>query len=359
MGRDHSRVPSDRRALSDALVECGACDGGIFRASLGCSETPICAASSPIVVPFLVIIWSTRRAHRTDSFLCGVYLCSCLAPRHVLIYQRRFKFPAALTTDNGPNDGFGDASESCTSAAPGGTHGDELLLVKPGAYYGHANRNRGRSDPRQCAYRWPDAPSTNGYTPPLLSFGTGSFDGIVEVLSNAFPALKHDLLVTRFSAGKGGLDGVVKRIRLSDDGGRAAFAGDVAAVSGVDVTETPHGSYLMPRVQKGELLFVAPAQPPGVDASRPFFTAVKPHRGRAAGGNVVTVGGVHFGDAPTATIGGKACTGVHAVAADGTSFRCTVPPADRAGTFVRLVVATGAGVESGESAGRGDFWYMN
>lgn len=265
-------------------------------------------------------------------------------------------------TDNGPNAEFGDASASCTSVVPGGTHGDELLHVTRGGYYGHANRNRGRSHPRECAYRWPNAPARNGYTPPLLSFDSGSYTGIVEVLSNVFPDLKHDLLITRFTGGVGGQEGVTKRIRLSGGGTRAAFAGDLVHASGVDLTETPHGSYLMPRVQKGELLYVAPVHPPSRHddggGQRPFFIAVKPHRGRPAGGNVVTVGGLALGTAPTATFGGKPCTAVHAVAADGTSFRCTVPPADTPGALVRVVVTTAEGVET-RGQGRGDFWYMN
>jgi len=262
-------------------------------------------------------------------------------------------------TDNGPNRFYGDASETCTAVKESGTHGDKLLLVREGAYYGHANRNRARTDARQCRLHWPGAPGSDTYTPPLLSFATGSYNGIVEVLSNLFPAVKHDLFITRFSGGAGGLAGETKRIRLSDGGTRATFVGDVASASGVDVTETPHGSYLMPRVQKGQMLVVAPVRPPHLDASRPYFVAVKPHRGRAAGGNVVTVGGLFFGDAPTATFGGRPCTDVHAVADDGRSFRCTVPAAEVAGTLVRVVVATAAGVESVSSAGRGDFWYMD
>lgn len=278
-------------------------------------------------------------------------------------------------TDNGPNAEFGDASASCTSVVPGGTHGDELLRVQRGGYYGHANRNRGRSHPHECAYRWPDAPGGTGYSPPLLSFDSGSYTGIVEVLSNVFPDLKHDLLVTRFTGGVGGQTGVTKRIRLSAQGARAAFAGDLVDASGVDVTETPHGSYLMPRVQKGELLYVAPVHPPssraggggegdgdgeggGEPGRAPLFIAVKPHRGRVGGGNVVTVGGLALGAAPTATFGGKPCTDVHDVAADGTSFRCTVPPADTPGALVRVVVTTAAGLTS-RGRGRGDFWYMN
>lgn len=276
-------------------------------------------------------------------------------------------------TDNGPNAEFGDASASCTSVVPGGTHGDELLRIERGGYYGHANRNRGRSHPRECAYRWPDAPGNGGYTPPLLSFGSGSYTGIVEVLSNVFPDLKHDLLITRFSGGIGGQSGETKRVRLSEQGHRAAFAGDIADASGVDLTETPHGSYLMPRVQKGELLYVAPVHlrpsqgngdgdsdgdGDGGSGGAPLFIAVKPHRGRPAGGNVVTIGGLSFGKAPSATFGGKPCTNVYDVAADGTSFRCTTPPADTPGSLVHVEVTTAAGLTS-RGRGRGDFWYMN
>ena len=67
-----------------------------------------------------------------------------------------------------------------------------------GAYYGHPNRNRAREDSRQCFYYWPAQAGSAAYMPPLASFAEGSYDGINEVLSNVFPAMKHDLLVSRF-----------------------------------------------------------------------------------------------------------------------------------------------------------------
>ncbi|OSX75613.1 hypothetical protein BU14_0229s0001 [Porphyra umbilicalis] len=265
-------------------------------------------------------------------------------------------------TDNGPNELFGDeVFDGCDSSRASTGHGDKVVRLVRGAHYGHPNPNRGRDDPAQCTYKWPNEAETADYKPPLVAFADGSHDGIVEVLSNVFPAMKHDVLVSKFSTGNRANDGLLKLIHLSDAGADdPPTVTDVHPASGLDIESTPSGAYYLPRTQKGELLAIVPVYDPPPADGPPLPLGVKPHRGPAAGGHTVTVGGHNFGAAPTATLGDRPCTDVRDVAPDGTRFRCTVPPAAVAGALVRLAVTAGeTGVTSDVTPGRGDYWYMN
>lgn len=107
------------------------------------------------------------------------------------------------------------------------------------------------------------------------------------------------------------------------------------------------------------MLVAAPDYPTPPAAAGPVVVGVGPHRGRAAGGNTVTIAGHHFGEGiPAATIGGAPCTDVRAVAVDGRSFQCTAPRGTP-GSLVRVVVTTSEGRVSAKTAGRGDYWYMD
>ena len=115
-------------------------------------------------------------------------------------------------TDNGPPP-FA-ASSSCTEAKVTASASDELDLVEEGLYYGHPNRNRGRSDPAQCVYHAPEEPSSGSYRAPIAVLPSGSScNGLAEYTSDAFAGeMQGDLLC----AGIG--TGVLRRIVLSQDG---------------------------------------------------------------------------------------------------------------------------------------------
>jgi len=104
-----------------------------------------------------------------------------------------------------------------------------------GADYGHPNRNRVREDSRYCSYYWPAQAGSAAFTPPLASLAKGSYDGVKEVLSNVFPAIKHDLLVSRFSTGNRGNDGVIKRLQLTGGPTGSVVVTDLIAASGLDI----------------------------------------------------------------------------------------------------------------------------
>lgn len=260
-------------------------------------------------------------------------------------------------TDNGPNVGFGDLPDGCYGSAPSLGAPDELLRLTRGGYYGHPNRNRARTDPRQCTYHGPDAPATDGYTPPLVNLRMSSMNGVVEYMANNWcGALKHELLVAKFSGAASA--GETLRARLGNGGKSLESLSSVAPFSGLLLAQTASGALLSPQPQKNRILVYEPVVKMPPSGAPPSVTAVRPHRGPVGGGNTVTVGGFGFGGgaALSATLGGKPCTDVRAVSSDGRSFRCTAP-AGTPGGLVRVVVTAG-GVASGVTPGKGDYWYM-
>lgn len=262
-------------------------------------------------------------------------------------------------TDNGPNAGYGDVAEGCDASSDGFTQQDKLLHLTGGGYYGHPNRNRARDDGRQCFYYRNAEPSQNGYTAPMADLGRSSINGVMEYTANLFGgALKHDLLLAKFSGGSS--SGQTQRVQLgagAGGGGKAESITDLFGFSGLLMVQTPAGAVLSPQPQKNRVLVAAPDYPTPAAAAGPVVVAVAPHRGRVAGGNTVTIGGHHFGGAPAATIGGAPCGDVRNVAPDGRSFQCTAP-AGAPGSLVRVVVTTSGGRVSAVTPGRGDYWYM-
>jgi len=262
---------------------------------------------------------------------------------------------ALYGTDNGPNAGYGDVAVGCGGSAKGYGQKDKLLRLTAGSYHGHPNRNRARDDPRQCTYHRTSDGAGGGYTPALADLGRSSMNGVLEFMGNAFGgALKHDLLVAKFSGSSGA--GVTARARLSADGTAVTSLADLLPFSGLLLVQAASGAVLAPQPQKNRVTVYVPDYPPPAAAAPPTVAGVAPHRGRVGGGNGVTIAGHNFGAAPSATLGGRPCGNVRDVADDGTSFRCTAP-AGVAGELVRVVVTAG-GRGSATTPGRGDYWYM-
>lgn len=73
-----------------------------------------------------------------------------------------------FSMDNGPNSGYGLGSTSMFSNdGIGANSGDEICQIKKGHYYGLANRNRAKRDPRQAVYYANDIPQSK--VPSLVS----------------------------------------------------------------------------------------------------------------------------------------------------------------------------------------------
>ncbi len=161
-------------------------------------------------------------------------------------------------TDNGA---MGEAvSASCTTSGGPSSVADELNLIEQGRYYGHPNRNRGRSDPRQCIYHPPEEGSGPGFTGPIAVLPDHcSCDGIVEYTAGAFAGVMPGDLIY------GGLTGGnVWHARLSADG-RAVVATSVLASNfdqPLDVTVGPDGTIYIAEFGGDRISYLAPEPQP-------------------------------------------------------------------------------------------------
>ena len=161
-------------------------------------------------------------------------------------------------TDNGPNGPT--TSTSCMTTGGGVEQNDELNLIEMGDYYGFPNRNRGRSDARQCVYHAPSEGSGVDFTAPILTLPAHcSCDGIAEYTSSQFGgAMQGDLLIAQFVLGN------VLRVTLSGDG--QSVVANATLQSGLnnplDVTVGPTGVIYIAQFGAGEISYLDPVPKP-------------------------------------------------------------------------------------------------
>jgi glucose/arabinose dehydrogenase len=120
-------------------------------------------------------------------------------------------------TDNGPDRGdaeshSGPGSLTCdTDTGAAAEAADKLIILEPGQYYGHPNRNRGRTDPRQCRFYAATEPGNDEYTAPIATLPSSS-NGLAEYVGAAFDeTMRGDLLYVS-------LDGELHRVALLPGG---------------------------------------------------------------------------------------------------------------------------------------------
>jgi hypothetical protein len=229
-------------------------------------------------------------------------------------------------TDNGANSGFGARSLSCTTQGDDPNVQDSLYIVRKGSYYGHANRNRGRVDQRQCVWRG------EGSTPAIAQM-TSSTNGIVSYTGNAFGGqLKNNLFLTKMAWM--GQPGKTFRVELADDG-QTVKAGpyEIWGDSGLSVVQGPGGELFMPQLKSRRVLVLVPDEGGGAGgagggvavraAAGPLVHAVHPTRGHVGGGTDILVSGARFAAGATVRVGGALCLDVRVVSAG--QLRCRTP----------------------------------
>jgi IPT/TIG domain/Glucose / Sorbosone dehydrogenase len=221
-------------------------------------------------------------------------------------------------TDNGPNSEYGPVALNCTEQAPGVTESDKLLLLQRGGYYGHPNRKRAETDPRQCTWRSPNLPSQNGYTAPLMKV-QASTCGIIEFESDHFNGqMRGDLILSKYNS-------ELYRVILSPDGTTVNPYTDPAVPlvgnGGLAVTQAPDGSLIDARHTEGSCYVYKPVES---TSSAMDIKSVFPRRGGLAGGSQLMIFGVNFGGSPNVTIGGNAC--VNATLVSPKKITCVLPP---------------------------------
>jgi glucose/arabinose dehydrogenase len=210
-------------------------------------------------------------------------------------------------TDNGPNGGYGKASTSCsTQSATDASALDELNRIVAGGYYGHPNRNRGRTDARQCVYHAGTEASSGGYTAPIEANLPASSDGLVEYTSNKFGGqMQGDLLYVSWVSNE------LRRVKLSPDG--LSVVSDTVLATGLanalDVTVGPDGTIYVAEYGGGKITYFRPDETPVSSVS---VISVSPNVGPVTGGQSVTITGSNFTTTAetTATIGGQPLAGM-------------------------------------------------
>jgi glucose/arabinose dehydrogenase len=198
-------------------------------------------------------------------------------------------------TDNGPNVGFGKASLTENTEAGDPNTQDKVLLVGKNHYHGHANRNRGRFEPRENRYYYPwDKANPELYTQPLIELPS-SKDGIDEYRANAFGgSLRGSLLVQEWN-------GFLSALKLSADGRTVeSFSERVWGTQrGLDVVCGPGGAIVVVDYSGGQVNASLPE-----DKNVTSMTAydVFPWRAPASGGFKFVIGGKGFGALADTTV---------------------------------------------------------
>lgn len=223
-------------------------------------------------------------------------------------------------TDNGPNTNFGPSSTSCTTDGPDPESEDKLVRLLRGQYYGHPNRNRGRSDSRQCKYIPPWESSADGYVQPI-GMMESSTNGIIEFRANVFQgALKGNLFMSKVSFGE---QGKVWRAELSDNGEwLSAGPYQFQERSGVSLVQGLYGELVMPQLKK---YYVLVYQPQEIAPRSVQLINVYPTRGPKRGGNILMLTGHHLNKPEIVVmVGDNPCINYFYV--DYQHLKCTAPP---------------------------------
>ena len=192
-------------------------------------------------------------------------------------------------TDNGANKG-GPASTSATTEEPfPESVPDELNLIVEGEYYGHPNRNLGRSEDRFNEYYYYDEESIpEVYTAPLAT-ATSSNNGIDEYRATVFESQLRGNLISQT------WNGETFRFELASDGQSVVSQESFDTISdGLDIVTGPGGAIVGIDLSDNSITVATPDDITLVGATKAFD--VFPWRAPAIGGQEFVIGGIGFGD---------------------------------------------------------------
>ncbi len=278
-------------------------------------------------------------ATQTSGFDVKVFAPGFRNPYDLVMHSNGFLYG----TDNGPNSYFPNGTLwGCDSIGPSITTSDELVLIEKNHYYGHPNRPRSFTDPRQCFFRPPTDPSDAGYTAPLRVV-TSSTNGILEYRSRRFGSVNRgDLYTARFEGGLG-------RATLSPDG--RAVTGYLPGgpmYGALDVVEGPDGTLFGARYGTGQVLMQCPIDPPSL--SGPKIVRMWPERGPHNQARTATIRGsrLALASAPQVQLGGVT---LQVLSFDSSSVTVSIPSMGAPG-WRSLTVTTAEGTDLATSAYR-------
>lgn len=180
----------------------------------------------------------------------SVYAAGLRNPYDVVVHSNG----KIYATDNGKSGAT--VSTGCAASGANPSAADELNLIVQGDYYGHPNRNRGRTDARQCVYHAPEDGDGVDFTGPIAVLPNHcSCDGITEYTSDVFGGtMQGDLLIASWAQGE------LMRVQLSGDGESVTNVATLAEdLSGpLDVTVGPGGTIYIAEFSAGRITYLAP-----------------------------------------------------------------------------------------------------
>lgn len=254
--------------------------------------------------------------------------------------------------DNGPNPGYGRQSTSCTTNLETDPHyQDKFLLLKRKAWYGHANRNRGRNDPKQCVFQ-PIGANASGQEPALRQIES-STNGITEYSANILGSeFKGTMCFARIGFGQD--PGKTFALFMNGRGNRVTGREEIMAEGGLDMKMDRLGSLITPDFTRNTFKVIRPV-PAGEFAKAPVAViSVLPKYGPPEGGKKIWVT-AKFPAASTASVwvGQSECT--NAIVVNYNTITCFTPRG-APGSYETVTISIN-GVES-PSIGKGDYRYM-
>lgn len=211
-------------------------------------------------------------------------------------------------TDNGPNNGYGEASKSLIETIGDVTFTkDELNKVyayeQHKTYYGSANRNRGKMTGDDIQYKWigGNTASYETYKEPVATMKS-SMNGIVEYTSMAFNGgMRGELIIQKYKSSP-------FRFKLSDNGEKAKDLGVVSSETqlfkGLDLAIAPGGVLLSSGYINDNFHVGIPEE----NTKGLIVYDITPWRSPAAGQNTFVIAGQSFGDSAQVFIGGIEAT---------------------------------------------------
>lgn len=205
-------------------------------------------------------------------------------------------------TDLGGDPPFGQKSVSCDAAVPlAADQPDRIYRVRPGRWYGAANRVRGQDDPQYCVYLWGDEANLTkikkaypDFTAPRFNTAKALKDGIInaglvgfaQYLSNWFPSIRERFIATEF-------DGVSDESPSSKRRGMVVvnvWSGKIfkiADVPGTSITMDRYGSIFVGQFSLGKIGIVEPVVTNWM-RKQPMIRNVWPTRGKPGTQIIIT-----------------------------------------------------------------------
>ncbi|MEQ9626250.1 malectin domain-containing carbohydrate-binding protein, partial [Coleofasciculus chthonoplastes] len=228
-------------------------------------------------------------------------------------------------TDNGANasSAFGAASTGANTEKSITGQPDEINLLVEGNYYGHANRNQGRFDPRQYVWYSPND-TTGDFTPPLGTVAS-STNGISEYRATTFLGqMQGNLLAQKWN-------GTVYNASIAADGSFESLETIINVPTALDVLHGPGGAILGIDFTDDQITVSLPDDLAAVFNMTAYD--IFPWRSPAVGGATFTIGGANFDPDlanTTVTIGGQTAllTSVSAKRIQGIIPEQTTPTGD-------------------------------